>query len=264
MRRIPKLSKYVGAEIEGGDVHDLEPGMALIVHRERRHGGAACCTIHGVETGKGGRPRLAPGRLATAEELSDALAELKDEISAGGAQTASRRESGFTRRDIVYRGKNGVAWLRPASVETLLIGGDLDASYSRRRMAIPEMVLHVENNHLRTLCALEPGRPGPETKVCAAPFPNTGPRGDVCLNGRLNFEQDTPEFELKVEELYLNTTFTHPNMSHPLNTNAKLKRLWEEAISRAAKGEPLKPKDFLTPDYPKFKLKEALKNVHYA
>ena len=70
----------------------------------------------------------------------------------------------------------------------------------------------------------------------------------------MNINPESPDFELDVEKLYLNTRFTHTSAVHPLNTNAKLKRLWDMAVEKAASGETTTPSNFLTPAFPKFKL----------
>ena len=264
MRRMPKRTKSVSAEIEGARTPDFIPSMALITHLGRGHGNAACCTIHKIDLDRNGKPKLMPGVMANQESLESVLRETKDASSGDNRPGQPGRAHGFTSRDVIFKSPTKSAWLRPASVETILLGGSLDASYSRKRMAVPEMIFCVTGGRLLTLCHLGPGRPGPESEVCAAPFPNTAPEGGVCLNGGLTFEPDVPGFELKVEELYFNTTFTHPNMAHPLNSESQLKALWEKAIERAAKGEALVPTDFLTPKYPKFKLKEALKHEFQA
>ena len=257
MKSIPQRTKSVYAGITGADMPDLIPTTALITHANRGQNRAACCTIHKIALDRNGKPKLMPGVIANLESLEAALREAK---AANSGEKTPRHPHGFTRRDVIFKSSSKAAWLRPASVETILIGGQLNASYNRKRMAVPEMIFCVIGGRLLTLCPISAGRPGPETEVCAAPFPNTAPDGGVCLNGGLTFEPDIPDFELKVENLYFNTTFTHPNMTHPLNSDAQLMALWEKAIERAAKGEALIPADFLTSKYPKFKLKEALKH----
>lgn len=261
MKRIPKRTKSVCAGITGADIPDLIPTTALITHASRGQNKAACCIMHKITLDRNGKPKLMPGVIANLESLEAVLHEAKAENS--GEKTPGQSH-GFTSRDVIFKSPTKVAWLRPASVETILIGGRLDTSYNRKRMAVPEMIFCVIGGRLLTLCPLSAGRPGPETEVCAAPFPNTAPEGGVCLNGGLTFEPDTPGFMDKVEELYFNTTFTHPNMAHPLNSDAQLRSLWGKAIERAAAGETLIPSDFLTPKYPKFKLKEVLKHEFQA
>ena len=261
MKRIPQRTKSVYAGIAGSDIPDLIPTTALITHANRGQNSAACCTIHKLALDRNGKPKLMPGVIANREALEAVLHETK---AANSGEKTQRQTHGFTSRDIIFKSSSKFAWLRPASVETILIGGQLNARYNRKRMAVPEMIFCVIGGRLMTLCPLSAGRPGPDTEVCAAPFPNTAPTGGVCLNGGLTFEPDISGFELKVENLYLNTTFTHPNMAHPLNSDAQLRALWEKAIDRATKGEALIPSDFLTPKYPKFKLKEALKHESQA
>ncbi len=261
MRKIPNRTKSVHAGVDGASVPELVPDMALVAHADRR-GGAACCTVHKIAIDRNGRPKLEAGTLATTELLTGIVEKLKGSLP--GAPPRPQTEGGFTRRDVIFKREGVMAWLRPASVETILIGGRLDKRYSGKRMALPEMLMCFINGGFFTLCPIAPGRPGPETEVCAAPFPNTAPDGRVCLNGGLTFDCRSPDFIEKAEEIYLNTAFTHPNMSHPLHSKEKLNALWETAIGRAAKGEPLQPDDFLTPGYPKFKLKEVLENARHA
>jgi PRTRC genetic system protein B len=257
MKRIPQRTKSVYAGITGADIPDLIPTTALITHTSRGQNRAACCTLHKIALDRNGKPKLMPGVIANLESLESALHEAKH---ANSGEKMPRQAHGFMSRDVIFKSPSQVAWLRPASVETILVGGQLNASYNRKRMAVPEMIFCVMGGRLLTLCPLSAGRPGPETEVCAAPFPNTAPEGGVCLNGGLTFESDIPGFMDKVENLYFNTTFTHPNLAHPINSDAQLRELWEKAIERAANGEALIPSDFLTPKYPKFKLKEALKH----
>ena len=258
MKKIPNRTKSVYGGLDGAFAPELVPNMALIAHMDRR-GGAACCTIHKIAIDRNGKPKLEAGALATVELLTCIVDDLKGKMA--GTPPRSKTEGGFTLRDVIFRKEDAIAWMRPASVETILIGGRLDKSYSGKRMALPEMIMCFVNGGFFTLCPLAPGRPGPETEVCAAPFPNTSPDGRVCLNGGLTFDCQSPDFIEKAEEIYLNTAFTHPNMSHPIHSDEKLNALWAKAVERAAKGEPLLPSDFLTPDYPKFKLKEVLENA---
>ena len=215
--------------------------------------------MHNIALDRKGKPKLLPGAIASLELLESALEEVRKGISSGEKPRQTGNETGFTSRDVIFRNGRRIAWLRPASVETLLIGGRLNVDYNRKSMAVPEMIFCVMGGTLLTLCPLSPGRPGPEMEVCAAPFPNTAPEGNVCLNGCLTFEHGTPNFEAKVEALFFGTTFTHPNMAHPISSDTQLKALWDKAIERAAKNEPIIQEDFLTPEYPRFKLKEALK-----
>ncbi len=258
-RRSYKKVVNVDANISGYRMTDLVPNMAIIAHADRHDSRNSCCTVHEIRHSNGA-PRLRPGKLATKNDLRNALELIENGIPS--TQLTANRKEGYTVRDIIYKSEQVKAWLRPASVETLLIGGRLDMKYNNKSMAIPEMLFITGlKSGLTTLCCLSPGRPRAETEVCPSPFPNTSPNGNVCLNGGMNINPEAPNFEIDVENLYLNTRFTHTSASHPLNTNAKLRRLWEAALEKAASGGTLSPADFLTPKFPRFKLERLIQQL---
>lgn len=252
MKSIPKRTKHVHARIEGDNTQNFTPQIALIAHSDRQ--GNACCTIHNIGLLKN-RPHLLGGVLATEKDIANTLELIKNKTQ---KEKQAPLASGFTARDILYKDADTLAWLRPPSTERILIDGKFkeETQYSGKPMAIPAMIFVVEGNSLKTFCPLGAGRPGPETEICVAPFPNTSEDGRVCLNGGFRGEPENPKMIQDAENIYFNTSFTHPVPRHPYDYR-EFRKFWKLACRKAEAGKILTPKNFINKKFQVFKLKDV-------
>jgi PRTRC genetic system protein B len=189
-----RFSIDVGSEIE------LKLYQAVLLYKND-HGKRYMATVHGVvQQEADGTPLLGSGQLLS----TAALRELTKQLG-----TSCPAE--FLPENVVARTPELIAWWTPAAVRPMFFraGSELEG-VSGKRFPHPALLFVVCSNVLY-VCALSASlRPGPDSKLAAAPYWNIGSDGAVCAGTMRAPKSLTVTSIAAWQQAFFQSEFTHP------------------------------------------------------
>ncbi len=158
-------------------------------------------TLHEV-VHEGDTARLAEGQLVTAQMLSQVMAGLGRSIPLE-----------ILPEHVLVRTEDVVMWWTPAAERRMFFNnhsGDADLDKLNGKLyPHPPLLFKAEQNHLWVRALPKNERPGPQTRVCIAPYWNCYDNGVVCT-GTMKIPREKSVAAIDVwEESFFRSEFTH-------------------------------------------------------
>ncbi len=189
-----RFSIDVGSELE------LKLYQAVLLYKND-HGTRFMATVHGVvQKETDGTPLLGSGQLLS----TAALRELTKQLG-----TSCPAE--FLPETVVARTPDLIAWWTPVAVRPMFFRDKSElASISGRLFPHPALLFVVRGNvlYVRACCASR--RPGPDSKLAAAPYWNIGGDGAVCAGTMRTPKSLTVTSIAAWQQAFFQSEFTHP------------------------------------------------------
>ena len=190
-----RFSIDIGSELE------LKLYQAVLLYRND-HGNRFMATVHGVvQQDSDGSPALGAGQLLSTASLR----ELSRQMGTGCPVE-------FLPDHVVARTPDLLAWWMPAAVRPMFFcaGSELEA-ISGKRFPHPALLFVVRNSilYVRALSASQ--RPGPDSKLAAAPYWNIDSlNGAVCAGTMRAPKSLTVTSIAAWQQAFFQSEFTHP------------------------------------------------------
>jgi PRTRC genetic system protein B len=189
-----RFSIDVGSELE------LKLYQAVLLYRND-HGNRFMATVHGVVQKKtDGAPLLGAGQLLSTASLR----ELASQLGTGCPVESLPNH-------VVARTPDLLAWWTPATVRPMFFrGGSELEGISGKRFPHPALLFVVRNHvlYIRALAASR--RPGPDSKLSAAPYWNIDSNAAVCAGTMLVPKPLTVISIAAWQQAFFQSEFTHP------------------------------------------------------
>jgi PRTRC genetic system protein B len=190
-----RFSIDVGSELE------LKLYQAVLLYKND-HGSRYMATVHGVVQQNGdGSPVLGPGQLLSTASLR----ELARQLGTGCPVE-------FLPDEVVARTPDLLAWWTPAAVRPMFFraGSELE-SISGKRFPHPALLFVVRNSVLYVRALFANQRPGPVSKLAAAPYWNIDSlNGAVCAGTMRTPKALTVTSIAAWQQAFFQSEFTHP------------------------------------------------------
>ncbi|HME33110.1 MAG TPA: PRTRC system protein B [Terriglobales bacterium] len=189
-----RLSIDVGSELE------LKLYQAVLLYKND-HGNRHMATVHGVVQQNGdGSPVLGAGQLLSTASLRG----LAQQLGTGCPVE-------FLPDQVVARTPDLLAWWTPAAVRPMFFrpGSELEA-ISGKRFPHPALLFVVRSKVLYVRALASNRRPGPDSKLAAAPYWNIGGDGSVCAGTMRAPKSLTVASMAAWQRAFFQSEFTHP------------------------------------------------------
>jgi len=189
-----RFSIEVGSELE------LKLYQAVLLYKND-HGNRQMATVHGVvQQNSDGSPVLGAGQLLSTASLR----ELARQLGTGCPVE-------FLPDDVVARTPDLLAWWTPVAVRPMFFraGSELE-SISGKRFPHPALLFVVRNHVLYVRALAASRRPGPDSKLAAAPYWNIDSNGAVCA-GTMRAPKSLTVASISAwQQAFFQSEFTHP------------------------------------------------------
>ena len=189
-----RFSIDVGSELE------LKLYQAVMLYRND-HGNRFMATVHGVvQKETDGTPILGAGQLLS----TAALRELTKQLGTGCPVE-------FLPDSVVARTPELIAWWTPAAIRPMFFrdGSEL-ADVSGKLYPHPALLFAVRNGGLFVRALSNNRRPGPDTRLAAAPYWNIDNNGAVCAGTMRAPKSLTVGSIAAWQQAFFQSEFTHP------------------------------------------------------
>jgi len=189
-----RFSIDVGSELE------LKLYQAVLLYRND-HGSRHMATVHGVvEQNGSGSPVLGAGQLLSTASLR----ELAWQLGTGCPVE-------FLPDEVVARTPDLLAWWTPATVQPMFFraGSELEG-VSGKRFPHPALLFVVRSNVLYVRAPFAGRRPGPDSKLAAAPYWNIDSDGAVCAGNMRTPKSLSVASMAAWQQAFFQSEFTHP------------------------------------------------------
>ena len=189
-----RFSIDVGSELE------LKLYQAVLLYKND-HGNRYMATVHGVVQQNGdGSSVLGAGQLLSTASLR----ELARQLGTGCPVE-------FLPDQVVARTPDLLAWWTPAAVRPMFFraGSELEG-ISGKRFPHPALLFVVRSNVLYVRALFAGQRPGPDSKLAAAPYWNIGSDGSVCAGTMRTPKSLTVTSIAAWQQAFFQSEFTHP------------------------------------------------------
>jgi PRTRC genetic system protein B len=189
-----RFSIDVGSELE------LKLYQAVLLYRNG-HGNRFMATVHGVvQKETNGTPLLGAGQLLS----TAALRELTRQLGTGCPAEVLPDH-------VVARTPELIAWWTPAATRSMFFrdGSEL-ADVSGKLFPHPALLFGVRNGILFVRALPKNCRPGPDTRLAAAPYWNIDSNGAVCAGTMRTPKSLTVGSIASWQQAFFQSEFTHP------------------------------------------------------
>jgi PRTRC genetic system protein B len=186
--------------IDVGSELDLKLYQAVLLYKND-HGNRHMATVHGVMQQKqDGSPLLGAGQLISTASLQ----ELARQLGTGCPVE-------FLPNQVVARTPDLVAWWTPAAVRSMFFraGSELEG-VSGKPFPHPALLFVVCSNVLYVRALSASRRPGPDSRLAAAPYWNIDSDGAVCAGTMRAPKSLTVTSIAAWQQAFFQSEFTHP------------------------------------------------------
>jgi PRTRC genetic system protein B len=212
-----RFSIDVGSELE------LKLYQAVLLYKND-HGNRYMATVHGVvQQDSDGSPFLGAGQLLSTASLR----ELARQLGTGCPVE-------FLPDQVVARTPDLLAWWTPATVRPMFFrtGSELEG-VSGKRFPHPALLFVVCSNALYVRALSASRRPGPDSKLAAAPYWNVGGDGSVCAGTMRTPKSLTVASIAAWQQAFFQSEFTHPGGGGRLTKRrGGTTTLWESLVGK--------------------------------
>src|SRR5271157_2113034 len=186
--------------IDVGSEFELKLYQAVLLYRND-HGNRLMATVHGVvQKETDGTPLLGSGQLLSTASLR----ELARQLGTGCPVE-------FLPDHVVARTPDLLAWWTPAAVRPMFFrdGSELEG-ISGKRFPHPALLFVVRSSVLYVRALFATQRPGPDSKLAAAPYWNIDRNGAVCAGTMRAPKSLTVNSIAAWQHAFFQSEFTHP------------------------------------------------------
>lgn len=183
-----------------------------------RNGQQAFASLHTVAQGAEG-PTIEPGVPLTKAALQQALTSLNPS-AAKGLELIHER--------LLISSKHVQCWWRPAQLTTVFFNNK-EIGVTSGKTPQPALIFVRKGNELRVFACVTTQRPDRNTRLYFAPYMNIWSSHTLCM-GNLSAPRGEMAHKIEVwEDLFFNSTFTHPNHAKPCKGNVF--KLWQDLLA---------------------------------
>lgn len=215
-------------DVSIGQNHHFALREALLIYRSSEHQyghfGDAFITHHEVTQGDQARQSaLGPAKALTTEFVHSLVQAL------GG-----RVQVEFLPENVIARTERLIAWWTRPQKRRMFFGttqGDMGGINSAI-FPQPALVWLAMDRSLSVRALKEDRRPGPETKLCVAPYWNLYETGSVCLGSMRAPDASTVASIPQWEQSFYESEFTHGNVGRLTRHPGGFEGLWKELAGK--------------------------------